>query len=1702
MQYRFLTLCLLLSALLLPVAPATADVCTPTLEVQGEPVSGTAGEPVFVDLLANDSHGCGAPLSVTSVAESCPGTVQDYGDGAITYWPAGTEESCAISYSVVSEDGGFETRTANITFGGGGSGGGPPPGSMLLSPHPQNPRYLVAAGDPNRVVFLTGSHVWNNFVDWGPGPLPNPASPPFDHDAFLDALHLGPGGSGDEGYGHNFIRGWVWENSRYPDPISPCTANEWNFAPLPYERVSSAGNAHDGQPRFDLDQLDLSPDSYLQRMRSRIRAARALGMYYGVMLFQPINYGDKSSSAPVPAAQRADTEWHYNPYNAGNNVNGVDADFNDDGHGWELSTLLQPGDPHYDQHLIIRAKQEAYVRGVIDFLKDEDNVIWEIGNEGSNSSQSWQNHMAGVVRDHETNMGYMQRPVWLSATRDSGSGQNGGVNTWLNQSPADVVSYYGIDNSFRVTDLAGPPVHNPGGDPSQKISLLDTDHLCGTCGPNPNNPGAGDPSGSLLGYAYRAFTRGHNLIYMDPKDLGGCPWGLSDPGPAAEDFRIALGKIREFSVGVDLVAMSPKAPGQPGITSSEFALYEPSRQYLIYHQGTNAPDPDGAGPLDNLDVTIENLEAGTYSFQWTNIGSNGVQGSGSVTITTTGEAAVLRNPSPSNARMLLRLVNTGAPPPTSIVFTSQPQPASGQVGDTGVFFEVSATVNPPGPLTFSWHRTDGQPVRATVSQPTPGTSRLTFPPLELGDQASYFCAVSSGAVSVNSQVATLTVTQVSQTLVSDHFGLGTELAAGDPLDGVLSERGNRVWAANANTVFGGDSGNGYINHSGTGTSGFQVAGGVPFDPDSMVGAPSVLTVGADAQVTSGTGWVAVGLAGSAVGSFWTDGAWLLVQSTGHWTLYDGGHGSGALSQSTAPVAGFLAGEENAIKLQYDRIAGTISAWVNEETLVVDKPLQSSPPVTTYAGFHIFGSDNDVSGRIRVDDFWAMAGTAGGEQDDALVVSQSFPSTMACGQTAGATVRVKNTGNTAWYRLPVARGGGYKWDVLPSDPFTPTHVQVWLGEGETIFPEEERTFTWNLTAPPTASPSGTATAGRMIRENVTYFGQVASASIIVSCDNLPPIAGDDFFGVAPPDTLLLRESTLLANDDDPDGDPSTLSFNGFDPSGMLGQLAPVTAGIWRYTAPADPAVLQDTLSYEVQDVGGLTDQGTIHIQIDRNSPPVAGADTLDTPTNVSLAFDSAQLLANDSDPDPLDTVVFPLQELTADQGSIVRTSSTAPYTYVYTPPDGFQGTDSFTYLIEDNHGRPAAQPGQVTINVTQEAPVPQEDRALVPYGATLFPIPDSYYLSNDTDANGDPLTVASLGDPAFGSFVLSQFGQGYSPDPEFWSVGSDAFTYQVTDGSFTVQSLMRLEAEPLCDTYLGDGAETGDTSAWSSVAAVGGGSILAETTAAAEGSYGFRVAPAAATTQLYLQDVSPAEETHFRSGFLLHTHDFVLAGGDQINLFTGFSPGRNAFTVRMADGPEGLQLLLVLSKDGGGVTSAQAVDLGEGAWHRVFVDWWAASAPGAKDGGGRLWVDGLLAGELLGLDNDELRVATVRLGAVFGLDPGFSGSFYLDSYTSCDGPKSERTLQADDFEGDLTGWEHVFQSGGGTVTVSAAAALEGAQGLAIGLVEGAGQVHVRQKLARYASTGSAQFLFDPNSLAMAEGSAHPIFVGNSPTGSGV
>lgn len=290
---------------------------------------------------------------------------------------------------------------------------------------PDNPRYFTDGS--GRAVYLTGSHVWRNLKDLGPGPPP----PVFDYDDYLARMKR---------FGHNFMRLWTWELAKYNyNRIK----NEMHYSqPFPWPRTGP-GKALDGGLTFDLSRLD---DAYLDRLRKRVVQAGERGIYVSVMLFE--GHGVQCSDPPWC--------WDGHPFNAKNNINNIDGNPNGDERGTEVHTLAVPA---------VTRIQEAYVRKIIDTVGDLDNVLYEVANEAGSYSTEWQYHIIHFVKEVEKGRA-KQHPVGMTFQ------YKGGRNKTLFDGPADWIS----------PNPAGGYRDNPPAADGRKVILSDTDHLWGIGG--------------------------------------------------------------------------------------------------------------------------------------------------------------------------------------------------------------------------------------------------------------------------------------------------------------------------------------------------------------------------------------------------------------------------------------------------------------------------------------------------------------------------------------------------------------------------------------------------------------------------------------------------------------------------------------------------------------------------------------------------------------------------------------------------------------------------------------------------------------------------------------------------------------------------------------------------------------------------------------------------------------------------------------------------------------------------------------------------------------------------------------------------------------------------------------------------------------------------------------------------------------------
>jgi large repetitive protein len=264
-----------------------------------------------------------------------------------------------------------------------------------------------------------------------------------------------------------------------------------------------------------------------------------------------------------------------------------------------------------------------------------------------------------------------------------------------------------------------------------------------------------------------------------------------------------------------------------------------------------------------------------------------------------------------------------------------------------------------------------------------------------------------------------------------------------------------------------------------------------------------------------------------------------------------------------------------------------------------------------------------------------------------------------------------------------------------------------------------------------------------------------------------VTGDNDAPVARPDAVVTPEDTpatvlVLVNDSDVDGDPLTIVATTEPGRGTV----TCEGGVCTYTPDLD-ATGADSFTYTVSDGAGGTATATVDVTITPvNDAPVAAPDAVSATEDRPVTF---PLLANDTDVDgdPL-TVVATTQPA---HGTLTCSAGTC----TYVPAANFAGVDTFEYTISDGAGGTAT--GRVTITVAEvnDLPVPGADAIVVVSGGRVeVPV-----LGNDTDADGDPLRVASVTQPGHGSVTCSATTCTYVADPGY--AGPDSFSYTVSDG---------------------------------------------------------------------------------------------------------------------------------------------------------------------------------------------------------------------------------------------------------------------------------------------------------------------------------
>ena len=211
----------------------------------------------------------------------------------------------------------------------------------------------------------------------------------------------------------------------------------------------------------------------------------------------------------------------------------------------------------------------------------------------------------------------------------------------------------------------------------------------------------------------------------------------------------------------------------------------------------------------------------------------------------------------------------------------------------------------------------------------------------------------------------------------------------------------------------------------------------------------------------------------------------------------------------------------------------------------------------------------------------------------------------------------------------------------------------------------------------------------------------------------------------------------------------------------------------YTPAADFAGTE-TLAITAT-AGGLTDTAVLAIVVTPvNDAPVAADDVLAAVEDQVQTIAMSALLANDTDVDGDALVVAAVADATG--GTVVIGDASI----AFTPDADFTGDATFTYTVSDGV---ATDTATVTLQfgAANDPPVAAADSGTTAEDTPLA-LTAASLAANDTDPEGQTLTVTAVANPTNGTVALAGGTVTFTPTADFAGVGG--FEYTVSDGAAT------------------------------------------------------------------------------------------------------------------------------------------------------------------------------------------------------------------------------------------------------------------------------------------------------------------------------
>ncbi len=276
---------------------------------------------------------------------------------------------------------------------------------------------------------------------------------------------------------------------------------------------------------------------------------------------------------------------------------------------------------------------------------------------------------------------------------------------------------------------------------------------------------------------------------------------------------------------------------------------------------------------------------------------------------------------------------------------------------------------------------------------------------------------------------------------------------------------------------------------------------------------------------------------------------------------------------------------------------------------------------------------------------------------------------------------------------------------------------------------------------------------------------------------PPRAVDDQLRVRPGRSSFLP---VLANDLDSEGDDlSVLRISGLPTATRIASADIAVGGTGIVFRPLPGFSGAASFQYVVGDPDGQTDTANVEVVVDdiRNEAPITQSDESVGAVGRPSLID---VLANDRDPDGDEISVATVEVQSGGGTASIGVNGLVSFVATST------GNASVRYVVQDERGLTSV--GVLTILVSGEQnlpPIARNDVFEVVIGRTS----SLDLLANDLDPDGSQLTLVST--PSSLAPIGSLQKDGNRVRLNSTQVGSQTFTYEVSDGTTTVTGQARI-----------------------------------------------------------------------------------------------------------------------------------------------------------------------------------------------------------------------------------------------------------------------------------------------------------------------